>query len=525
MTPMAPLTIRYNNPGAIEYKPWLEKYGGSRGPNGRYAQFPDAESGYRAMEGLLGAYRDKHGLNSVSGIINRWAPPNVDNNSTAGYVAHVSKALGVAPDAALPAEMTGKLAEAMAAYEAGRPVPRNGGNMDVPNIVPPGARAGMSGVLARRLMEQQQAQAMAQPAVPAALPTQYAGMTPEDIAQARKMSAAMMGDASDASPVQHWTQALARVVQGGVGSMYAEQARQGQADLNKSLVDALSGGGQPDPRQLLANPATRDMGLKMLQSQWAQATPMAQAALDKTRSEAEKNRAQARIAGIKPETAFDVEISKKSAADVEERAKVVASAQQRMQDLRRLGGLIDNPNVYQGSGGEAVLKFKRLGQSLGVAVEGVTASEALASLGNQLALKMRSTAGGEGMPGSLSNQDREFLVSMVPGLGKTREGNRAIVEIMHRAEEYKAKVNGEAIKYINARKSNLGLADYMSEYMKRNPMMTDEMIAKYRGMAGEAPKNLPETVSSMTKAARESPYAKMTTEELAKALGLGGGAP
>jgi hypothetical protein len=78
-----PLVLRYNNPGAMEYAPWQAKYGATVGPNGRYAQFPDPASGYKAMEGLLGTYRSKHGLNTVAGIVNRWAPPNVDNNSTA----------------------------------------------------------------------------------------------------------------------------------------------------------------------------------------------------------------------------------------------------------------------------------------------------------------------------------------------------------------------------------------------------------------------------------------------------------
>ncbi len=40
-----PLTYRYNNPGAVEYQPWMQKYGASVGPNGRYAQFHNADAG------------------------------------------------------------------------------------------------------------------------------------------------------------------------------------------------------------------------------------------------------------------------------------------------------------------------------------------------------------------------------------------------------------------------------------------------------------------------------------------------
>jgi hypothetical protein len=134
-----PLTIRYNNPGAVEYKPWMSRYGAVKGPDGRYAQFNSPDDGFGVMNRILDTYHSAHGLNTVSGIINRWAPSNVDNNSTAQYIDFVANRLGVSPDTALTAVQRPALMQAIALYEAGQPFPQSGASPPpAPNpAVPP----------------------------------------------------------------------------------------------------------------------------------------------------------------------------------------------------------------------------------------------------------------------------------------------------------------------------------------------------------------------------------------------------
>jgi hypothetical protein len=129
---MTPLTIRYNNPGALEYQPWMAKYGASLGENGRYAAFPSPDAGYGVMSKVLDTYQSKHGLNTVSGIVNRWAPASVDNNSTSTYTQKVAQALGVDPNAPLSSAQRPALMQAMASYEAGKAAPIPGGA--APNV-------------------------------------------------------------------------------------------------------------------------------------------------------------------------------------------------------------------------------------------------------------------------------------------------------------------------------------------------------------------------------------------------------
>jgi hypothetical protein len=91
--------IRNDNPGNIERG--KTKWVGMRPiqTDSRYLQFENAEYGIRALYKTLLTYRNSHGLTTIRGIINRWAPPN--ENDTASYIAGVAKALKISADTPL----------------------------------------------------------------------------------------------------------------------------------------------------------------------------------------------------------------------------------------------------------------------------------------------------------------------------------------------------------------------------------------------------------------------------------------
>lgn len=92
--------IRNNNPGNLEYSktnPWV----GQTGDDGRFAKFETPEHGIRALGRNLMSYQ-RQGIDTVSEIINRWAPPT-DNNDTTSYIKSVCEKLGVAADEPLDA--------------------------------------------------------------------------------------------------------------------------------------------------------------------------------------------------------------------------------------------------------------------------------------------------------------------------------------------------------------------------------------------------------------------------------------
>ncbi|MDS0810939.1 hypothetical protein NOI29_09665, partial [Escherichia coli] len=92
--------IRNNNPGNLEYSktnPWV----GQTGDDGRFAKFETPEHGIRALGRNLMSYQ-RQGIDTVSEIINRWAPPT-DKNDTMSYIKTVCEQLGVSADEPLDA--------------------------------------------------------------------------------------------------------------------------------------------------------------------------------------------------------------------------------------------------------------------------------------------------------------------------------------------------------------------------------------------------------------------------------------
>jgi hypothetical protein len=66
-------------------------------------------------------------------------------------------------------------------------------------------------------------------------------MTPEQIASQNKMAQALMASGSDFSPVQHWSQGLARVAQALMGGLEARQARKAE-EANMAHSQEVMGG-------------------------------------------------------------------------------------------------------------------------------------------------------------------------------------------------------------------------------------------------------------------------------------------
>ncbi|WP_140187395.1 structural protein [Providencia stuartii] len=87
---------RNNNPGNIDYNPvnkWQGQLPHDPAIEKRFCRFVSAEYGIRAIYKLLQTYQRKDGLNSVSAIINKYAPP-IENN-TSGYINRAAASIGV----------------------------------------------------------------------------------------------------------------------------------------------------------------------------------------------------------------------------------------------------------------------------------------------------------------------------------------------------------------------------------------------------------------------------------------------
>ncbi|EAA6551606.1 structural protein [Salmonella enterica subsp. diarizonae] len=92
-----PRGIRNNNPGNIRWgDDWKGLVPKSQRTDKDFCQFITPEYGIRAMIVILRNYQRKHDLNTINGIISRWAPTN--ENNTQAYIDSVAKATDTAPD-------------------------------------------------------------------------------------------------------------------------------------------------------------------------------------------------------------------------------------------------------------------------------------------------------------------------------------------------------------------------------------------------------------------------------------------
>ena len=92
--------VRNRNPLDLRTLPPPEKWAGQSGeddaPGGPFAVFLTVPEGWRAACVNLLTYQDKHGLRTVRGLIDRWAPDK--ENDTSAYQLSVSEQTGFGLD-------------------------------------------------------------------------------------------------------------------------------------------------------------------------------------------------------------------------------------------------------------------------------------------------------------------------------------------------------------------------------------------------------------------------------------------
>jgi hypothetical protein len=459
-----PRSIRTFNPGAMNYGPFARKHG-AIGTDGRLAIFPDEDTGYKAMSSLLDVY-GKRGQNTVSSIIGglptnpnlAWAPRGVDNNSTDTYIQKVASKLGIAPDTPITPELRPVLMRAMAEYEAGVPLG------SVPRPTSPA-----------------QPQASTQTGQPAMTP--YTGATPDDVSTQRKMAQALMGQGMSTEPVGHWTQALARVLQGGVGGMYQAQAKQGEQQGNQSLAQALSGG-TPTASSLVANPWTRDLGMKVAQAQLTakpdlttgqreyqtakqQGFPGTFLEYQTALSEAKRPTTNVTVNG-------DKEGAKVLAKRLGERVEIGDQSRKMKGDLSVLSDLSTKIGTV-GATGDIMNALGPYASALGIKIEGLSDFEAFSSVVSRLAPTMRP-------PGSGATSDFEFkqFLNSLPKLSQTTEGRQKVLETLNALSDYNIAVADISEKALageidraEATRMTRALGNPMQMMRKNNPGLPD----------------------------------------------------
>jgi hypothetical protein len=190
----------------------------------------------------------------------------------------------------------------------------------------------------------------------------------------------------------------------------------------------------------------------------------------------EKQRAGAsRVSVNNPqESAFNKEHGKNLAETYSNLIKSDTAATAKLNNLRRLEDLLRNSG-NTGSLKPTLTSLQAIGKQLGIDISDKTDfAQAAQALSNQMALELRNPAGGAGMPGALSDKDREFLVGMTAGIDKLPQANRLIIETQRRLAQRERDIARLAREY---RKTNGnfddGFYDLLEQYAASKPLFDD----------------------------------------------------
>jgi hypothetical protein len=181
------------------------------------------------------------------------------------------------------------------------------------------------------------------------------------------------------------------------------------------------------------------------------------------------------IGGEQQESAFQKRLGQEMGDQYANLLKADMNAPATIGKYERLSGLLSSVNTGKFKGATTDLKAaaKSLGidlNALGV-TDDVAPAQAARALSNQIALELRNPAGGAGMPGALSDKDREFLIASIPGLENDPAAIGKMIEYRVKLARREQEVAKKARAY---RKKNgrfdEGFYDELQEWSDKNPL-------------------------------------------------------
>jgi hypothetical protein len=150
------------------------------------------------------------------------------------------------------------------------------------------------------------------------------------------------------------------------------------------------------------------------------------------------------------------------------------SAQSKVNRYDRLGQLLDGVNT--GKFTSAGLEVAKAANALGFTLDQNMANkEAAQALSSEIALELRNPSGGAGMPGAMSDADRQFLANMVPGLATTPEGRKLMLETARKLAKRDMDVARMGREYRKRSGSiDEGFYDELARYSAANPLFEQQ---------------------------------------------------
>jgi hypothetical protein len=156
--------------------------------------------------------------------------------------------------------------------------------------------------------------------------------------------------------------------------------------------------------------------------------------------------------------------------------KAGLSAGRDIQKYERLGSLLGQIRTgkFKGTITDVKAAAKSLGfdlTALGVS-DDVAPAQAAQALSRELALELRNPSGGAGMPGALSDADRQYLQSMVPSIESDPDAWPQMIDAYKALKNRDIEVGRLARQYTkkNGGRLDYGFFDELDQYSQTNPL-------------------------------------------------------
>ena len=159
------------------------------------------------------------------------------------------------------------------------------------------------------------------------------------------------------------------------------------------------------------------------------------------------------------------------------------NARTQIRDVMLLQQLIGE-GIDTGYGTELMMSVRNVSGSLGFEVDSIADQELFGAITKRMALALRNPAGGAGMPGSMSDSDREYLNAMIAGLEKTEGGNAIMLKVMEAQLRRDMKLGEMADEWMDKNGTYKGFRQEAQAYSDANPMFeslnaeADALIAR-----------------------------------------------
>jgi hypothetical protein len=154
--------------------------------------------------------------------------------------------------------------------------------------------------------------------------------------------------------------------------------------------------------------------------------------------------------------------------------KAGTTAQSKLNRYNRLGELLADVDTgkFTGAGLEVAKAARSIGFNVSDKVGNLEAAQALSG---EIALELRNPSGGAGMPGAMSDADRQFLQNMVPGLQTTPQGRTLMLDTAKRLAQRDIDVARLAREY-RRRNGQIdeGFYEELATFSEANPLFSQK---------------------------------------------------